>query len=70
MWIQSDCQCLRQKPRAKYYLSLRGFNRLSGESPGLLIRTVVEGGLGLCIAGKEADIGSGLLTRVTGPGAI
>ena len=29
-----------------------GLNRLSGESPRLLISTEVKGGLGLCIAGS------------------
>lgn len=41
-----------------------------GRVPGSLSRTDVEGGLDLCVARKEADTGSGLLTRVTGPGAI
>lgn len=41
-----------------------------GESPSLLIRTEVDGGLGLCIARKETDTGLELLARVTGPGAI
>lgn len=44
-----------------------GLNRLSGESPRLLISTEVKGGLGLCITGKDADLG--LVVRlVTGQG--
>lgn len=41
-----------------------------GRVAGSLSRTEVEDGLDLCVARKEADTGSGLLTRVTGSGAI
>lgn len=61
---------LDKKSRARQYLNSRGLNRLSGEGPWLLIRIEVEGGLGLCTGREEADTGLGLLTRVTGPGAI
>lgn len=51
-------------------LALEDLTGYLAESPRLLIRTEEECGLGLCIARKEADTGSGWLTRVTGPGAI